>query len=116
MSAATKLPGVDQPRLSSDQVLRIARLDAEQAYRDLTPYCICITQEPDGWHVDYLLKDQNLNGGGPHYLINPLTGDIVAKKYEQVNWTFFGTGHPLFTLVPARAIAYCPPLAPSPLS
>src|SRR5688572_4901447 len=60
--------------LSSDQILRVARLDAEQAYQDLTPYRISLVLETDGWHVDYLLKDPNLNGGGPHYVIEPVTG------------------------------------------
>src|SRR5881227_3514771 len=56
--------------LSADQVLRIARLDAERAYRDLSPYRISLALEADGSHVDYLLKDPNLNGGGPHYVID----------------------------------------------
>lgn len=80
MTTATVPP---QSGLSSDQVLRIARLDAEKAYRDLSPYRISIALEHDGWHVDYLLKDPNLNGGGPHYVIDPFTGTIVGKKYEQ---------------------------------
>ncbi len=45
--------------------------------------CIAIVLEADGWHVDYELKDTHLNGGGPHYLIDPSTGMILAKKYEQ---------------------------------
>jgi hypothetical protein len=69
--------------ITSDQVLRIARLDAEQAYRDLSPYRISLAMEADGWHVDYELKNPKLNGGGPHYLIDPLTGEILSKKYEQ---------------------------------
>jgi hypothetical protein len=69
--------------ITSDQVLRIARLDAEQAYRDLSHYRISLTMEADGWHVDYELKNPKLNGGGPHYLIDPLTGKILSKKYEQ---------------------------------
>ncbi len=72
-----------QPRLSSDEVLKIARLDVERAYRDVTPYRIAIALEPDGWHVDFQLKDPSLNGGGPHYLIDPTTGVILTKRYEQ---------------------------------
>jgi hypothetical protein len=70
-------------RLSSDEVLRIARLDAERAYRELTPYRISIALEADGWHVDYELKQSDVNGGGPRYVIDPSTGAILAKKYEQ---------------------------------
>jgi hypothetical protein len=39
--------------------------------------------EPDGWHVEYYLKDPNLNGGGPHYVIDVQTGAILSKKYYQ---------------------------------
>jgi hypothetical protein len=69
--------------LASDEVLKIARLDAERAYRDLSPYRIGIVLESDGWHVDYHLKDPFVNGGGPHYVIDPITGTILAKRYEQ---------------------------------
>ena len=37
----------------------------------------------DGWHVDYELKTPLLNGGGPHYIIDPVSGQITWKKYEQ---------------------------------
>ncbi|MFL5340066.1 MAG: hypothetical protein ACJ8F7_07935 [Gemmataceae bacterium] len=69
--------------LGSDEVLKIARLDAERAYRDLTPYRIAIVLEADGWHVDYQLKNTALSGGGPHYVIDPTTGAILVKRYEQ---------------------------------
>ena len=82
MTTTTVPPSVHQP-LSSDEVLRIARLDAERAYRDLTPYRISIVLEADGWHVDFEPKDTHLNGGGPHYIVDPRTGTILRKKYEQ---------------------------------
>ena len=56
--------------ISCDQALRIARTDAESAYRDLSLYRISIVLEQDGWQVDYELKDANLHGGGPHYVID----------------------------------------------
>ncbi len=74
---------MNQPGLPCDEVLRIARLDAERAYRDLSPYRITLTLESDGWHVDYLLKNPNLNGGGPHYVIDANSGAIISKRYEQ---------------------------------
>ena len=46
MSTVTELP-----RLSSDAVLKVARLDAEKVYRDLSRYTIRLTEESDGWHV-----------------------------------------------------------------
>jgi hypothetical protein len=46
-----------KPRVSSDEALRVARLDAEKVYRDLSPYRVTIVLEADGWHVDYELKN-----------------------------------------------------------
>ena len=43
-------------QLSSDELLRIARFDAERVYRDLARFVIRISREPDGWHVDFDLK------------------------------------------------------------
>lgn len=83
MSGAPGVAGVQRPRLTSDQVLRVARLDAETAYRDLTPYRISLALEADGWHVDYVLRDPRLNGGGPRYVIDPVSGSILSKQYEQ---------------------------------
>jgi len=39
--------------------------------------------EADGWHVDYILKDERARGGGPHYVIDAHTGGILSKRYEQ---------------------------------
>jgi hypothetical protein len=69
--------------LTPDQALAVARADAEQAYRDLSGYCIHLALEEDGWHVEYELKDPRLKGGGPRYLIDPLAGTIISKTYEQ---------------------------------
>ncbi|MBI1830166.1 MAG: hypothetical protein HYR84_01800 [Planctomycetes bacterium] len=69
--------------ITSDEALRIARLDAEKAYRDLTPYCIRIELSDDGWHIDYELKNKQSQGGGPHYVIDAETGIIRTKRYEQ---------------------------------
>ena len=80
MSTSTEL---ETPRLSCDQVLKIARTDAEKVYRDLARYSIRMTEEPDGWHVDYELKDGRARGGGPHYVIDPISGNIMSKRYEQ---------------------------------
>jgi len=71
------------PAIASDQALKIARIDAEQAYKDLSPYRIHIALEPDGWHVDYELKNPSWHGGGPHYVIDSADGRILSKRYEQ---------------------------------
>jgi hypothetical protein len=33
--------------------------------------------------VDYELEDPRRKGGGPHDVIDPLTGAILSKRYEQ---------------------------------
>jgi hypothetical protein len=79
----TSLPEDVGCAISCDRALAIARADAERVYRDLSPYRITLSLEGDGWHVDYELKDSLLKGGGPHYLIDPKDGQILAKRYEQ---------------------------------
>jgi hypothetical protein len=69
--------------LAGDQALAIAQADAQRVYGDLSIYAIRIVLEEDGWHIDYDLKDRRLKGGGPHYVIDAATGDILAKRYEQ---------------------------------
>jgi len=69
--------------LAGDQALAIAQADAMRVYRDLSPYRIQLSLEDDGWHVDYLLKNPRLKGGGPHYVIDAQSGEIVSKRYEQ---------------------------------
>ncbi len=64
-------------------VLRIAHDDAQAAYGDLSGFMITMLRSPDGWHVDYDLTDPLSAGGGPHYVIDPDTGDILARRYEQ---------------------------------
>jgi hypothetical protein len=71
------------PQLSAVQVLGIAEADAIQAYRDLSPYQIRLALLSDGWHVDYELKDPAIKGGGPHYVIDPSSGAILRRTYEQ---------------------------------
>ena len=71
------------PMLSGDLILTIAHQDAVRAYGDLSHFRIQLALEPDGWHVDYDLKDPNIFGGGPHYVIDPRSGAILTKRYEQ---------------------------------
>ena len=64
-------------------ILRIAQEDAEGAYGDLSGLKITISRSVDGWHVDYDLTDPLSAGGGPHYIIDPDSGSILARNYEQ---------------------------------
>ncbi len=80
---AANSSSVLQPRISSPEILRIAQQDAESAYDDLTGYRITLTLNEEGWHVDYDLTESLTAGGGPHYIIDPASGQIVSKRYEQ---------------------------------
>ncbi len=73
----------DDKIVTSDEALRIARLDAEMAYRDLSPYRVLVELDEAGWHIDYELKNRQVQGGGAHYVIDAHTGAIRSKRYEQ---------------------------------
>ena len=70
-------------QITSDEALKIARLDAEMAYRDLTPYRVLVELVEDRWRVDYELTNREAQGGGAHYVIEARTGKIRSKRYEQ---------------------------------
>ena len=74
---------IESPLLSAERALGIAQADAIVAYHDLSLYRIRLELESDGWHVDYELKDPQLKGGGPHYVIDRRTGELVSRRYEQ---------------------------------
>jgi hypothetical protein len=74
---------LQHPRLRSDQVLRIANEDAERAYGDLSDLKVSVRLHPDGWHVEYEPDTPGVQGGGPHYVIDPFDGTIKSKKYFQ---------------------------------
>ena len=81
--SSTALQEVTVPDITSDEALRIARLDAERVYRDLSLYRATVSLERNGWHIDYELKDPLLQGGGPHYVIHADSGEILTRLYEQ---------------------------------
>ncbi|MCI0377770.1 MAG: hypothetical protein L0215_09200 [Gemmataceae bacterium] len=83
MSKANIKPDICAAYLGGSQVLAIAQADAILAFQDLSNYRIQLALENDGWHVDYEFKDPGLKGGGPHYVIDALSGKIVSKRYEQ---------------------------------
>ncbi|HKB02109.1 MAG TPA: hypothetical protein VKD90_07810 [Gemmataceae bacterium] len=68
--------------IGSKEALAIAEADAVKEYPDLTGYQIWLSLESDGWHVDYELKDPTTKGGGPHYVIDAVTGAVLSKRYE----------------------------------
>jgi hypothetical protein len=83
MPTSTAIEDAVKEQITSDEALKIARLDAEKVYRDLTQYRIVVELHEDDWHVDYELKNRHAQGGGPHYVIDANAGTIRSKKYEQ---------------------------------
>lgn len=67
--------------MTRDQIINVAREDAKTKYRDLSVYEIETKQDGPNWHVVFKLKD-NLDGGGPEYVIDT-SGKIISKKYYQ---------------------------------
>jgi hypothetical protein len=74
---------MEHPVIDGPRALAVAQADALQAYRDLSWFRVQVVQEEDGWHVDYEVKNPRHKGGGPHYVIDPMTGAILSKRYEQ---------------------------------
>jgi hypothetical protein len=71
------------PTITEATARAIAEDDARKAYRDLSIYTVAAHLEDDHWNVDYDLQDVTLLGGGPHYVIDAETGEIVSLRYEQ---------------------------------
>jgi hypothetical protein len=69
--------------VSGSRALAIAEADAIPVYEDLSPYRIDVRLGDDGWHVEYRIKQPRVAGGGPHYIIDANTGQILSKKYYQ---------------------------------
>ena len=74
-----------EPRLGCDKILAIAHADAVTAYDDLSSHRVEIHREDDGWHVEYIFRGNGRyhTGGGPVYLIDATSGEILSKKYYQ---------------------------------
>ena len=69
--------------ISMENAVEIARIDAERAYRDLSHFQVTLALREDGWHVDFELLSKSSHGGGPHYLIDSTSGEILWKRYDQ---------------------------------
>ena len=71
--------------VSRHQAIAIAEADALPMYGPyLHTLTLAASLQEDGWHLEYSPKrDGFRTGGGPHYVIDAATGDIVSKKYYQ---------------------------------
>lgn len=78
----TAIDPVQNSVITSDEALRIARIDAETMYQDLKRFRIEVTVDDEGWHVKYRVAHSS-HGGGPHYIVDAATGEILWKRYYQ---------------------------------
>jgi hypothetical protein len=82
-SGASKMNDTATSAIAMEEVLRVVRLDAEKAHRDLSGFRIVLALREDGWHVDFEILSKTSHGGGPHYLIDSSNGAILWKTYQQ---------------------------------
>jgi len=83
MSASTTDQPAARPNVSGDQALSVTHLDSERAYGDVSRFRVQVSLEPDGWHVEYQVKNPLTKGGAPHYVIDASSGQIISKRYYQ---------------------------------
>jgi hypothetical protein len=69
--------------ISKSKALAVAQQDAALHYRNLSAYRVSIIFDSGDWRVDYELSDPQSEGGGPHYLISGMDGQILERRYEQ---------------------------------
>lgn len=80
--------GLDMPLgetklLDKESAISIAKEDAAKAYKSLEGFDVFACETPRVWHVFFELKDGNLDGGTPEYIIDKKTGSILRKNYYQ---------------------------------
>jgi hypothetical protein len=74
-----------EPVISRHQAIALAEADALPMYGTYLHILVLeIALHEDGWHLDYSPRPQGFRtGGGPQYVIDSRTGEIVSKKYYQ---------------------------------
>jgi hypothetical protein len=80
MAQATSREGVN---IDKEKAITIAREDAVKAYGSVEAFNVFACETARSWHVIFELKDADLNGGAPEYIIDKKTGNILRKTYEQ---------------------------------
>jgi hypothetical protein len=69
--------------IDEKEAIALATKNAATAYSDLSIYDIQAKLDSGIWHVDFMLKNKEMNGGGPHYKISEKTGKIISAVFEQ---------------------------------
>ena len=79
-----RLPRAQAPaKVEREKAIEIAKKDAAKSGVPLDHYDISAFDERQFWHIAFELKNKELAGGGPDYLIDKGTGEIVRKKIYQ---------------------------------
>jgi hypothetical protein len=81
----TAITATTTPLVSRQQAIGIAEADALPMYGNyLHTLVLEMCLHEDGWHLKYSPQRQGFRtGGGPHYVIDATTGEIVSKMYYQ---------------------------------
>lgn len=69
--------------VDANMALDIAKKDAAQDFRSLDHFKISVAEDAKGWRVTFEPKDPRANGGGPQYIIDSTTGEILEKVIYQ---------------------------------
>jgi len=69
--------------ITREKAVKIAREDVKKAGINLAGYDIVSELGSDGWHVSYANKKTAKGGGGPDYLIDADTGEIISKNFQR---------------------------------
>ena len=70
-------------RIKESDALRIAHDTANQVYRDLSFYEIKTHLNDEKWFVDYEINRIGMKGGGPHFVISAINGEILSLRFDQ---------------------------------
>ena len=70
-------------RISAEQALEIAQIDAKEVYGDLIVFEATIDTVDTQWKIDFHSLDTAQVKEGPHYLVARRGGKIVMKYYPQ---------------------------------
>ncbi len=75
--------GLKVPVIAEQSAVQIATEDARKSGFVLDRFDITAAEKPDGWHIEFELKDKRANGGGPSYVLDKETGKILRKVIYQ---------------------------------
>lgn len=70
-------------QVGAKEALAIAKKDAAEDYEPLDEYKITVSEDERVWRVVFEPKDPRAYGGGPEYIIDKRTGEILHKVITQ---------------------------------